>query len=66
VLGDADQLLPTSADVVCGAIRPLPQYVFMELYLVKHRDNFAFKRMRADGKKVALNDVIINTKRTMV
>jgi hypothetical protein len=25
-----------------GAIRPLPQYVFMSWCLVKHRDNFAF------------------------
>jgi hypothetical protein len=25
-----------------GAIPPLPQYVFMAWYLVKHRDNFTF------------------------
>jgi len=25
-----------------GAIPPLPQYVFMVWYLVKHRDNFTF------------------------
>jgi hypothetical protein len=25
-----------------GDIPPLPQYVFMEWYLVKHRDNFTF------------------------
>jgi hypothetical protein len=32
-----------------GAIPPLPQYVFMAWFLVKHRDNFAFtftKRIR--------------------
>jgi hypothetical protein len=27
---------------MCGAIPPLPHYVFMAWYLVKHRDNFAF------------------------
>jgi hypothetical protein len=27
-----------------GAIPPLPQYVFMAWYLVKHRDNFTFLR----------------------
>jgi len=25
-----------------GAIRPLPQYVFMTRYLVRHKDNFTF------------------------
>jgi hypothetical protein len=25
-----------------GATPPLPHYVFMEWYLVKHRDNFIF------------------------
>jgi hypothetical protein len=27
---------------MCGAIPPLPQYVFMAWCLVKHRDNFTF------------------------
>jgi hypothetical protein len=27
---------------MCGAIPPLPQYVFMAWCLVKHRDNFNF------------------------
>jgi hypothetical protein len=27
---------------MCGAILPLPQYVFMVWCLVKHRDNFTF------------------------
>jgi hypothetical protein len=27
-----------------GAIPPLPQYIFMEWCLVKHRDNFTFRR----------------------
>jgi len=25
-----------------GAMPPLPQYIFMAWYLVKHRDNFTF------------------------
>jgi len=33
-------LVPTSR--IRGAIPPLPQYVFMAWYLVKHRDNFTF------------------------
>jgi hypothetical protein len=28
--------------LLCGAISPLPQYVFMAWYLVKHRDSFTF------------------------
>jgi hypothetical protein len=27
---------------MCGAIPPLPQYIFMAWCLVKHRDNFTF------------------------
>jgi hypothetical protein len=27
---------------MCGALPPLPQYVFMAWCLVKHRDNFTF------------------------
>jgi len=27
---------------MCGAIPPLPQYIFMAWFLVKHRDNFTF------------------------
>jgi hypothetical protein len=31
---------------MCGAISPLPQYVFMAWCLVKHRDNFTFTPYR--------------------
>jgi hypothetical protein len=34
-----------------GAIPPLPQYVFMEWCLVKHRDNFTFYKLDLVGTK---------------
>jgi hypothetical protein len=41
---EADHSPPSSAEVkrIRGAIPPLPQYVFVEWCLVKHRDNFTF------------------------
>jgi hypothetical protein len=35
-------LFQTLSNAMCGAIPPLPQYVFMAWCLVKHRDNFTF------------------------
>jgi hypothetical protein len=32
---------------MCGAITPHPQCIFMEWYLLKHRDNFTFTLKRA-------------------
>jgi len=28
--------------LMCGAVLPLPQYVFMAWWLLKHRENFTF------------------------
>jgi len=40
---DANHSLPSRAEVkICGAIPPLPPYVFMAWCLVKHRGNFRF------------------------
>jgi hypothetical protein len=38
---EADHIPPCTAEVknVCGAIPPIPKYVLMVWYLVKHRDN---------------------------
>jgi hypothetical protein len=32
---------------MCGAVHPLPQFVFMAWYLFKHRDNFTLPPSRA-------------------
>jgi hypothetical protein len=42
---EADHSPPSRSEVgqrMCGAISPLPQYVFMNWCLVKHSDNFSF------------------------
>jgi len=38
-----------------GPIPPLPQYIFVAWYLVKHRDNFAFSFINVTRKDERVN-----------
>jgi hypothetical protein len=42
-----------------GAVPPLPQYVFMVWYLVKHRDNFTFTFAEQSAGKLHRRLVVV-------
>jgi hypothetical protein len=57
---EADHSPPSSAESrMRGAIPPLPQYIFMALCSVKHRDNFTFTFMyRSSEVAVKITNVL--------
>jgi hypothetical protein len=48
---EADHSPPSSAEVKeCGALPPLPQFVFIAWCLAKPRDNFTFNVVIREGR----------------